>query len=113
MSDEETPTCRWLRLIISIKAEDTTPATVALLTDTHLRVDTDTDMATDTDTDTQIHRYIWLFFGISSAASAFTGHPRAKRQIFTSTHTQTHTHTATHSGTHCGIHSHILVFIVK
>lgn len=64
MSDEETPTCRCLRLIISIKAEDTTPATVALLTDTHVRVDTDTDvdMATDTDTDTQIHLVVFWHF---------------------------------------------------
>lgn len=52
MSNEETPTCRCLRLIISIKAEDTAPATVALLTDTDVDTDTDADIATDTRTDT-------------------------------------------------------------
>lgn len=52
MSNEETPTCRCLRLIISIKAEDTTAATVALLTDTDVDTDTDADIATDTRTDT-------------------------------------------------------------
>lgn len=65
MSNEETPTCRCLRLIISIKAEDTAPATVALLTDTDVDTDTDadkpTDTRTDTDTDSDTFGYFLAF----------------------------------------------------